>query len=180
MGMPDLHTRINARQMPRTRAEQAQRTLTRLLDCAPEAFNLSGEIESVEDSLWKAAYQAAKTQLDSALQDFGVQERCPAWWVLGTHLNFSPTLRRTFEELRRDRVTHFHDLSPVIGVAPLAAVAAYSRRRTLTYRALPAQASGGTPGTFITLREVGMIRYSRFGGAYHILSFTDPSRPYSG
>lgn len=178
--MPDLHARINARLMPRTRAEQAQRTLTRLLRRSPEAFNISGEISDVQDGPWKTAYQTAQSNLTGALQALGVQERCPAWWALREHLHFKPSLHRTYQTLMRSRTTHFSDLSPVIGLAPLRAVAAYSRRLTLAARALPAQASGGTPGPFITLREVGMIRQDRTGAAYHPLSFTDPSRPYSG
>ena len=72
------------------------------------------------------------------------------------------------------------DLTPVVGLAPLRAVAAYSRQVTLARRALPASASAGVPGPFTVLREVGMVRSDRWGPAVYMLDFSDPARPFRG
>ncbi|MDR6218534.1 hypothetical protein [Deinococcus soli (ex Cha et al. 2016)] len=178
--MTDLNRRVNARLMPRTRAEVALRDLNRLTARAPESFHLGGSVTDVEDGPWKSAFVEARARLDGALMAFGVQERCPAWWVLRHHVRFESDAVRSWREVMQGERLLFQALTPVVGLAPLRAVAAYSRQVTLSRRALPASASAGTPGAFMVLREVGVVRSNRYGPAVYMLDFSDPARPFRG
>lgn len=146
------------------------------------ASDLARDVGEKRGINWDALMVQQTENLHAALQVFGLQERCPLWWVLEDQLHFCP---EQFGDLRRlgwvdASGLHRGSLLPHQGVAPLRVVAAYSRGVVMGNRALPEVADAGTPGPFMLLREVGMIRRDRRGEeGYYTLGFSDPARPYA-
>lgn len=218
-----LNERINARSMPRTRAEEAlatrahlqareRRTQWRDLLAARqvaarqmESWGVYQEDVGVGEQNWRlevergagqlaeqaavargidwAALIAEQTRrLRAALQELAVQEGCPLWWLLEGQLHFNAqnyAIVRALGWIERSGL-HRGSLTPYTGYAPLRVVAAHCRRVVLERRALPEVATAGTPGPFVLLREVGLIRADRDGERYHhTLGFADPARPYT-